>query len=139
MSLPPAQQRVLDGMAEAMQASEPRLVSMFAMFTRLTRNEAAPGREQLARRPLRDFLSLLAFWRPVGASGRRSSARWRRVRLIAQLAIGVALFGLLTGMSSGSSAGYPMSSHRAQATARVAHGSGCPVQAGAVPAQPGGK
>jgi hypothetical protein len=64
MSLPAAQQRVLDGMAEAMRASEPRLVSMFAMFTRLTTNEAAPGREQLPRRPLRDFLSILAFCRP---------------------------------------------------------------------------
>jgi hypothetical protein len=53
MTLPAAQQRALDGMAEAMRASEPRLVSMFAMFTRLTGNEVAPGREQLPRRPMR--------------------------------------------------------------------------------------
>jgi hypothetical protein len=60
MSLPAAEQRVLNGMAEAMRASEPRLVSMFAMFTRLARNEAAPGQEQLPRRPQRDFLNVLA-------------------------------------------------------------------------------
>lgn len=104
MSLPAAQQRVLNGIAEAMRASEPRLVSMFAMFTRLTRNEAAPGREQLPRRPVRDFLSVLAIWRPVRAVGSRRSARWRRALRLAQLAMGVALVGLLIGASSASSA-----------------------------------
>jgi hypothetical protein len=139
MTLPAAQQRALDGMAEAMRASEPRLVSMFAMFTRLTGNEVAPGREQLPRRPMRDFLGVLAFWRPVGATGRPRSALWRRTLLLVQLAAGVALFGLLIGMSSGSPARCHLSSQGVRATARGAYGTRCPVQAGAVLAQPAGK
>lgn len=144
MSLPAAQQRILDGMAEAIRASEPRLVSMFAMFTRLTRNEAAPRREQLPRQPVRDFLGVLAIWvlaiwRPVRTAGSRRSARWRRALLLAQLAIGLALVGWLVGASSGNSAGCATSSQGVHATAPVAPGISCPVQAGAVPVQPGGK
>jgi hypothetical protein len=105
MTLPAAEQRALDGMAEAMRASELRLVSMFTMFTLLTGNEAAPGREHLPPRPLRDFVGVLAFWRHAGATGRRRSAAWRRALLAAQLAIGVGLVGLLVGMSGGNSAG----------------------------------
>jgi hypothetical protein len=104
MSLPAAQQRVLNGIAVAIGASEPRLVSMFAMFTQLTSHEAAPGREQLPRQPMRDFLSVLAIWHPFAAVGSRRPARRRRALQVAQLAMGVALVGLLLGASSASSA-----------------------------------
>lgn len=48
MSLPASQQRVLDLMEGALQASEPDLVSMFAIFTRINADEPV-GAEPLAR------------------------------------------------------------------------------------------
>ena len=53
MSLPASQQRVLDRMEGALQASEPQLVSMFAIFTQINADEPV-GAEPLARaRPRR--------------------------------------------------------------------------------------
>ena len=53
MSLPAAQQRVLERMEGALQASEPQLVSMFSIFTRINADEPV-GAEPLARpRPRR--------------------------------------------------------------------------------------
>ena len=53
MTLPAAQQRSLDLMEGALQASEPQLASMFAIFTRLNADEPL-GAEPLARpRPRR--------------------------------------------------------------------------------------
>ncbi|HLM87926.1 MAG TPA: hypothetical protein VK284_02690 [Streptosporangiaceae bacterium] len=53
MTLPAAQQRVLDRMEGALQASEPQLASMFTMFARLNAEEPV-GAEPLARpRPRR--------------------------------------------------------------------------------------
>lgn len=49
MSLPAAQQRVLDRMEGALQASEPHLAAMFAIFTRINLDEPV-GAEPLARR-----------------------------------------------------------------------------------------
>ena len=39
MSLPAAQQRVLERMEGALQVSEPQLVSMFSIFTRINADE----------------------------------------------------------------------------------------------------
>ena len=47
MSLPACQQRILDSIAGTLQARDPRLVSMFAIFTRLTRSEPMPLNEAL--------------------------------------------------------------------------------------------
>jgi hypothetical protein len=47
VTLPASQQQVLDGMDSALQACEPRLASMFAIFTRLNRDEAVPRTESL--------------------------------------------------------------------------------------------
>ena len=52
MSLPACQQRVLDQIEGALRASEPRLTSMYAMFTRLNAGEPI-GAERLARKRLR--------------------------------------------------------------------------------------
>src|SRR5581483_7422130 len=49
MSLPVCQQRVLDRMEGALRASEPRLASMYAIFTRLNAGEPIPA-EPLTRR-----------------------------------------------------------------------------------------
>jgi hypothetical protein len=50
VSLPAGQQRVLDRMEGALQASEPHLASMFAIFSRLNADEPV-GAEPLARPP----------------------------------------------------------------------------------------
>src|ERR1700733_10351684 len=47
MGLPAGQQRVLDTIEEALGTADPRLATMYAIFTRLTGNEARPYREQL--------------------------------------------------------------------------------------------
>jgi hypothetical protein len=47
MSLPACQQRVLDTIENALQKREPRLASMYAMFTRLTHGEGLPRTERL--------------------------------------------------------------------------------------------
>jgi hypothetical protein len=50
MSLPARQQQALDRIEQTLVAEEPRLGSLFAVFTRLTRHEAMPGTEQVASR-----------------------------------------------------------------------------------------
>jgi hypothetical protein len=55
VSLPAAQQRVLDRMEGALQASEPQMAGMFAIFTRLNADDPV-GAEPLARPPRRHRL-----------------------------------------------------------------------------------
>jgi hypothetical protein len=52
MSLPARQQRALNAIEGALEASEPRMTAMFAIFTRLTRGEKPTSAEHLRRRPL---------------------------------------------------------------------------------------
>ena len=72
MSLPAAQEHLLLGMEGELQASEPRLAAMFAIFTRLTRDEERTRLEQLAARPRR-------LWGWLNASRSRWSARIGRL------------------------------------------------------------
>jgi Protein of unknown function (DUF3040) len=53
MSLPAGQQRALERIEQTLAAEESRLGSLFAVFTRLTRNEALPRTEQITGRPWR--------------------------------------------------------------------------------------
>jgi hypothetical protein len=53
MSLPARQQAVLDRIEAVLQASDPRLKGMFAVFTRLAAPDAMPGTEEIAARQLR--------------------------------------------------------------------------------------
>jgi hypothetical protein len=43
MSLPACQQRVLDRIEHSLHAGDPRLRAMFAIFTKLTREEEMPS------------------------------------------------------------------------------------------------
>ena len=63
MTLPAAQQRVLDRMEGTLQASEPHLVSMFSIFTRLNADEPL-GAEPLARPRPQRVRWLRAGWTP---------------------------------------------------------------------------
>jgi Protein of unknown function (DUF3040) len=47
MSLPVAQERTLTSIEQALQSRDPRLNSLFSIFTRLTRQEAMPTIEQI--------------------------------------------------------------------------------------------
>jgi Protein of unknown function (DUF3040) len=63
MSLPASEARVLTRIEEGLLSRDPRLRSLFAIFTRLTWQEAMPAREQLRRsrwRPGRGAVVLLA-------------------------------------------------------------------------------
>jgi hypothetical protein len=50
MSLPVSEVRTLTNIEQALLSRDPRLKSLFAIFTRLTRHEAMPTIEQLRRR-----------------------------------------------------------------------------------------
>ena len=63
MSLPERQQMILDQIEQVLQAADPRLRSMFAMFSRLASREVMPGTEAMpgtepkpARRPVRKIV-----------------------------------------------------------------------------------
>jgi len=61
MSLPARQQRMLDGIEVALRASEPRIASMFAIFTRLAENDRSALPERLPRLRFRMSAGLRAF------------------------------------------------------------------------------
>jgi hypothetical protein len=50
VGLPVRQRRVLDGIESKLRTSDPRLAVMFAIFSRLTRDEEMPRIEELRRR-----------------------------------------------------------------------------------------
>jgi hypothetical protein len=63
VSLPTSQQRVLDLIETDLEGCEPRLRSMFAIFTRLTRDDGEPRTESLRPRarpaiPVRSVITL---------------------------------------------------------------------------------
>lgn len=114
MALPAGQQQALDRIEDALRLSEPRLASMFAIFTRLTRHEARPPREQLpfGRRGWRWRLVSLRYIlsarlalryrrRSRALSARRSAGiRLTRALIVGQIAAVLAVLGLLVGMSA---------------------------------------
>jgi hypothetical protein len=57
MSLPARQLRKLDEIEGGLTGSDPRLRSLFAIFTRLTRGEKMPWFEQVPPRPVADALA----------------------------------------------------------------------------------
>lgn len=104
MSLPVGQQRTLDGIAESLRLTEPRLVVMFAIFTRLTRDEPTPFREQLAARKRVAWLP--ARWQRLPARhGERRDPAWQHLLIISQLAIAAIALVVLTCVTSHSAAG----------------------------------
>jgi hypothetical protein len=105
MSLPACQQRVLDTIENALQKREPRLASMFAMFTRLTRGEGLPRTERLEVTP---WWAWHRRWRPGRGGGspraRRShgwSAAMPSVLIIPALIL-LTVSAVFLGMSSAS-------------------------------------
>jgi hypothetical protein len=75
MSLPACQQRVLDRIEHSLHACDPRLRSMFAIFTKLTREEEMPRLEKLEPRSLRPWGWLKRLGRP-GRGRRTARGTW---------------------------------------------------------------
>jgi len=101
MTLPASQQHLLDGIAGELRTTEPRLAGMFAVFTRLTRDEALPRAEQLearARRPRRwlSWLSPRRLW--VSGPGRSRPRRLISGMRVLLLLIPLALMGAVIAL-----------------------------------------
>jgi len=108
MSLPAAEQRLLEGIEEGLRASEPRLAGMYAIFTRLTSIDGGPRRERLpSGRGLRAWRVRLRY---AGAARRRrrqrptvrpaaagSAMRWL---VVSQLVLFLAVVGLFIGFGA---------------------------------------
>jgi hypothetical protein len=80
MSLPTGQQRVLERIEGKLSESDPRLVSLFTIFTRLTLAEKMPWIEQVRVRPVADRIARIGGW--FRGRGRRPAARVRAMLLL---------------------------------------------------------
>ena len=89
MGLPASQQRVLDRIEEALKKREPRLASMFAMFTRLNINERLPRIEAL---------EVLRWWSPRRYRGRLPA----RAVIFLSLAIALIVSAVFIGTAQSS-------------------------------------
>ena len=90
VSLPSYQKSLLIGMDRALEACDPRLASMFAIFTRLTRDEGPPLTERLARGPNQVALRLRAVTRRARASAAVP------IVLVACLMVAIIMLGIAT-------------------------------------------
>jgi hypothetical protein len=109
MSLPASQQRVLDGMERALQASEPHMASMYAIFARLNEGAEPLGAEPLKRRRRGPQLN-------IGQSGRGMYAMALIpvifIMVVAGALLGGSAHGLTTcGSGSAAFGGSPWVSH----------------------------
>lgn len=94
MSLPANQQRVLDGMERALQASEPHMASMYAIFARLHEGTEPVGAEPLQRRRWRGLQP------GTGQSGRGMYAMALIPVLFIMVVAGVLLGGSAHGLTT---------------------------------------
>ena len=88
MSLPTGQQRTLESIEGKLAESDPRLVSLFSIFTRLTLAETMPWIEQVAVRPVADRLAAIGHW--FHWIGRRPAARLRAMVVLPAVLTAVA-------------------------------------------------
>jgi hypothetical protein len=131
LSLPAAQERALDSIAEALRSSEPRLASMFAIFTRLTQNETRPRWEQLLPANPAWLLWLTTLMRRLpGGQTKRGRRRWLQMVVLTQVAIAVGLVLALTGISPHGSPA--CSAQQPRSTLAVSGRQSCPLS-GAYP------
>jgi hypothetical protein len=117
MGLRASQQRVLDQTEIALRDSDPRLVALFAIFSRLNLNEEMPQAEQLRARAARL------------TSGLAAAGRWtvsaHRLRFLVPAALAALVSAVLVG------AGFPSpakcaAAHRGPRSAPVSRLVRCP-------------
>jgi hypothetical protein len=92
MSLPARQLRKLEEIEGSLTGSDPRLRSLFAIFTRLTRGEAMPWFEEVPLRPIADGLA--AVRGAVRSIARRPAARVRALLLLPAM-LGAMVCGIM--------------------------------------------
>ncbi len=141
MTLPASQQHALDAIDEVFQSAEPRLATMFGVFTHLTQQEAMPTAETLPpgrwwtryRLPGRDYRP----GRQRYPRGRRRGHRLSRVVLLPLLliaAVGLLISGLVSAGSAGRGCGQAavmvMAARQRAATGHAAGGSGAATMGG---------
>ncbi len=103
MGLPVGQRKDLDMIEIMLRASDPRLTSLFTIFTRLNQDEEMPGREQLKAGAARLWLWLRI--RPASAGRRLGAISGRRLRTALFFPVALAVMActmLLGGGISGS-------------------------------------
>ena len=88
MSLPTGQQRVLEKIEGRLAQSDPRLASLFTIFTRLTLAEKMPWIEQIRARPVAYRIGRIGAW--FRGIGRRPAARVRAMMLLPAALIAMA-------------------------------------------------
>lgn len=88
VSLPSYQQTVLNGMDRALEDRDPRLATMFAIFTRLTRDDGPPVTERLARGANHVRFTLRGTLRQAPAA--------IPILLVACLMVGIIVLGITT-------------------------------------------
>ena len=117
MGLPVSQRRILERIENGLRGSDPRLAALFALFTRLNRDEAMPRMELIRGRVA---MALAPVTRRLMAFGRWFASS-RRARLRTALFFPVALGLVATAVLVGSS--FPDNTRCAPApqTKRVAH------------------
>jgi hypothetical protein len=129
MSLPARQQRILDGIGDTLRISEPRLAAMFAIFTRLHRNEPEPSRERLARPMRATWLAALTGRLPDWpASGLRRN--WRRMLVLSQVAVAIIVLLLVAGLTAHDPPGCG-STRVTRGAVSALRDQDCPAQSGA--------
>ena len=132
MTLPASQQHALDAIDDILQCAEPRLATMFGVFTHLTRQEAMPTVETLP--PGRWWTRYRLPGRPYRPGrqqhprGVRADRRLSRVVLVPLLliaAVGLLISGLVTAGPAGRGCGQAavmVMAARQRTTAGVAAG-----------------
>ena len=114
MGLPVGQRRSLDEIENSLRASDPRLASLFTIFTRLNHDEEMPVIEQL-------MASAVGLWAMLAAVGRRliASPRARfRTAVFFPMALAAMVCTMLIGAGS-SGAVRCISSSRAAGTSQL--------------------
>ncbi|HKA98483.1 MAG TPA: hypothetical protein VKD66_19635 [Streptosporangiaceae bacterium] len=94
MSLPARQQRKLREIEGGLTGSDPRLRSLFGIFTRLTTGEAMPWFEEVPARPVADTLAAV---RGLGRRIARRPASRVRALLLLPAALSAMVCGIMIG------------------------------------------
>jgi hypothetical protein len=94
VSLPTYQQSLLNGMDRALEVRDPRLASMFAIFTRLTRDDGPPRTERLVHGQSQ---AITAFRRSVRWAGGSATVP---ILLVASVMVAIIVLGMITAGAS---------------------------------------